>query len=137
MLHRITSSQVYQECLQRRKLHNLSGKPVPMFCHPQSKEGFYSCSGGTSSVPVSIHCPLSCCWVPQITACLHPHHLPFRDLKLKNVRNIPKFHHIFLPIKALVFCIIKYQHIFATSKKIEIIFNIKSFFKKKKSQLQY
>jgi len=30
--------QVGFEYLQRRRLHNPSGQPVPMLCHPQSKE---------------------------------------------------------------------------------------------------
>ena len=28
------------ECLQRRRLHQLSGQPVPVLCHPQGKDVF-------------------------------------------------------------------------------------------------
>ena len=32
--------QVDFECLQGRRLHNLSGQPVPLLCHPHRKEVF-------------------------------------------------------------------------------------------------
>jgi len=32
--------QVRFEYLQRRRLHNLSGQPVPVLCHPQRKKFF-------------------------------------------------------------------------------------------------
>ena len=45
MLKQIHLEQVAQyciqmgfECLQRRRLHSLSGQPVPLLCHPQGKE---------------------------------------------------------------------------------------------------
>ena len=30
--------QVGLECLQRRRLHNLSGQPIPVLCHPYCEE---------------------------------------------------------------------------------------------------
>jgi len=35
--------QVGLEYLQRRRLHNLSGQPVPVLCHPQCKEVLQIC----------------------------------------------------------------------------------------------
>ena len=40
------------EYLQRRRLHNLPGQPVPGLCHPQSEEVLPSCSDGTSYASV-------------------------------------------------------------------------------------
>jgi len=57
------SVQVSSKYHQRRQLHNLSGQPVPMLCHPHSKEAF-SCSYETSCVPVCVHYPLFCCCAP-------------------------------------------------------------------------
>ena len=69
--------QVDLEYLQRRRMHNLSGQPVPVLCRPQSKEGkkvskTSSCPAGTSCASVCAHCPLSCRWAPLKRAWPHP-----------------------------------------------------------------
>ena len=48
------------EYLQRRRLHNLSGQPVPVLRHR------------TSSASVCSHCPLSCRWAPLKRVWPHP-----------------------------------------------------------------
>lgn len=49
---------------QRKRLHNLSEQPVPMFCHHHSKSVFSSYPDGTSCVSVPVYCPLFWGWTP-------------------------------------------------------------------------
>jgi len=50
------------EYLQRRRLHNPPGQPIPVLRHPQRRSSL--CSAGTSYASVCAHCPLSCRWAP-------------------------------------------------------------------------
>jgi len=61
--------QVGLEYLQRRRIHDPSGQPVPGLRHPQSSS---SCSAGTSSASVCARCPLSCRWAPLKRVWPHP-----------------------------------------------------------------
>ena len=76
--------QVGSECLQRRKPHNLSGQPIPVFCYPHREEVF-SCLRGNSYIPVCTHCPLYCCWMSLTRAWIHP---PDTLYILKNVNEV-------------------------------------------------
>lgn len=49
----VANTQVGFECLERWRLHNVSGQPVPVLRHTHSS----SCSFGTSCVPVGARCP--------------------------------------------------------------------------------
>ena len=60
------------EYLQRRRIHNLSGQPVPVLRHPQRGRSSSSCSDRTSCASVCAHCPLSCHWAPLKRAWPHP-----------------------------------------------------------------
>lgn len=54
--------------LQRRRLHNLFGQPVPVLCHSHSKKkSSFSCLYGTSLIPVL---PLPSCSVTGYH-CIH------------------------------------------------------------------
>jgi len=59
------------EYLQRRRLHNLPGQPVPVLRHLRGKK-FFLMSDGTSSASVCAHCPLSCRWALLKRAWPHP-----------------------------------------------------------------
>ena len=48
-------------CLQRRRLHNLSGNPVPVFSHPYCEDVLKTHLSGTSYDSVCGHFPLSYC----------------------------------------------------------------------------
>ena len=60
------------ECLQRRRPHNVSWQPTPVFCHPHSEEVFFSYLCGTFYVPACTPCPLSYHWISLRRAWLHP-----------------------------------------------------------------
>ena len=55
------------ECLQRRRIHNFSGQPVPVLRHSQT-----SCSDGSSYASVCAHFPLSCHWASLKRVWPHP-----------------------------------------------------------------
>lgn len=52
-------SGITSKYLHRRRLQNLSGRPVPVLCQPQ--RFFFLHSDGTFCIPVCAHCCLSCC----------------------------------------------------------------------------
>ncbi|NXN13565.1 HLTF factor, partial [Indicator maculatus] len=56
----------------KRRLHNLSGQPVPGLCRSYSEKSFSLCSPGTSSTPACTQCPLSCPWTSLSRAWLCP-----------------------------------------------------------------
>ena len=52
------------EYLQRRRLHNLPGQPVPALCHPQSEEVPLHVQTLLPYASVYAQWPLSCRWAP-------------------------------------------------------------------------
>ena len=65
------------EYLQRRRLHNLSGQPIPELCHPLSKEVHFHV---LMELPVPC-CPLTCHWAPLKRAWPHPLDCPLDTYK--------------------------------------------------------
>jgi len=60
------------EYLQRRRLHNISGRPVPGLHHPQREAVLPHVQTELPSASVCAHCPLSCCWAPLKRVWPHP-----------------------------------------------------------------
>lgn len=55
------SIQVRFEYYQRKRLHNLSGLPIPVLCNPQNR-GVFPHDHMEHRMFWSVCCPLSCCW---------------------------------------------------------------------------
>ena len=64
-------AQMGPECLQRRRLHNLSGQPIPVLHHPYCVCS-YAHLRGTSCISVCGHFPLSYHHVPLKRVWSHP-----------------------------------------------------------------